>query len=221
MKKTIIKIITAVFLSLFIALSASSLCFAQGDRVVRPIEITEEGAVFYEKSEGVSEYWLGVNGNFVPFANGMKLSENGAGEPGEYRISIEGYSEGGEFFLEEIQCVVIYDGSVYKIKKNETDTAQTETETETETDTETEKTTEEVTETEKAPETTEPLNTETTAEITEEVTTKEPETTENNEKQTSKMEPETILSIILVVVFTVSVGAALLISYIIRRKGKK
>lgn len=148
----------SIIIALVLAACLFTVCFADDDDgVIKNVVISADGTLTWDKYDTAEEYWLGVDGGFTPFESGENLNTR-ITEPGVYKLVIEGYTEGGEFFMAEWQCVVEYDGrsfSVYAEQEATKEPAPTDTvDSKTDTRTETEEITTEETEKEPSPETT-------------------------------------------------------------------
>jgi hypothetical protein len=76
---------------------------------VTGISVTPEGLLSWDEVPGVEQYWVGVNGGFVPAENGCSLVDR-VWQSGVYDISVEAYAESGSKTLATGSVQITFNG---------------------------------------------------------------------------------------------------------------
>ena len=79
---------------------------------VTGISVTPEGLLSWDEVPGVEQYWVGVNGGFVPAENGDSLAGR-LWQPGVYDISVEAYTDSGSKILAKGTDRITFSGRNY------------------------------------------------------------------------------------------------------------
>ena len=76
---------------------------------VTGISVTPEGLLSWDEVPGTEQYWVGVNGGFVPAENGCSLVDR-VWQSGVYDISVEAYAESGSKTLATGSVQITFNG---------------------------------------------------------------------------------------------------------------
>ncbi|MCR4681800.1 MAG: hypothetical protein K5647_00565 [Clostridiales bacterium] len=79
---------------------------------VTGISVTPEGLLSWDEVPGTEQYWVGVNGGFVPAENGCSIADR-AWQPGVYDISVEAYADSGSKILAKGTDRITFSGRSY------------------------------------------------------------------------------------------------------------
>ncbi|MBO4869151.1 MAG: hypothetical protein J5585_05520 [Clostridia bacterium] len=113
MKRTVL-----IIAALIIALTVT--CAADKVGKIENVKITPEGLVTWDEYEGAEDYWIGVDGGFVP-ADGLCDLRDSISEPGNHYIEIEGYNAGSEKQVADSgKIMVFYDGTGFSLGSEQT-----------------------------------------------------------------------------------------------------
>ncbi len=113
MKRTVL-IITALIVALTVT------CAADKIGKIENVKVTPEGLVTWDEYEGAEDYWIGVDGGFVP-ADGLCDLRDSISEPGNHYIEIEGYNAGSEKQVADSgKIMVFYDGTSFSLGSEQT-----------------------------------------------------------------------------------------------------
>ena len=110
-----------------LAVALTVTCAADKVGKIENVKVTPEGLVTWDEYEGAVDYWIGVDGGFVP-ADGLCALRDFISEPGNHYIEIEGYTAGGEKRVADSgKIMVYYDGTSFSLGSGKT-TADASTE---------------------------------------------------------------------------------------------
>ena len=99
-----------------------------GDGVIKNVRISDVGVISWDEYELADQYWLGVDGGYLPTENNADLKER-VTEPGEHRIKLEAYAGEGEKWIAEWSGEIVYEDGKFRLVDSSTPIV-TETETE-------------------------------------------------------------------------------------------
>lgn len=84
------------------------------------VEITSAGRLVWDEYPGAVDYWLGVDGGFMPVSSGERILGRFEAA-GEYDIELDAYTENGEALLATWSGRVEFDGESLKLIWSEDD----------------------------------------------------------------------------------------------------